>query len=402
MADIDLRFPAMVRGLPPRCKDVRSAICLLPMSLEVPGADEAALPVVLTLKAYGHDVVYRGGNQRFYRKVAFDREGSDRDHLRFARACGLEMHMLRSISSSWDGNHSQRRSQAVWPTKADHLFDRQRGLITGHAPVLDAAGLFEDFMQGSTTGVEAIVDPERKDVDHWTGVAERYLEGAVQIEGDVWIEVPEPVFVAGGPFPAGALSDHSWYDGRSHDWRRPRPFGLLKEDTRRGAHGLSRFWDLDVETYSIDRVREFMDKTEAAGREGLDERVVADSPSDIVVLDPEVFGKRRIGLDVDRLVRIAAVEIEKERESGFSNHLSLELRTAQRDAATALDHPPHSFEEPIPCAAEHPISELVRQLRKHVTDRRPDWHAGRDYRRIEELLSTAHDEWSQRSITLAF
>lgn len=254
--EFPFRYLALIRGIPPKCANVRVAQVWMESSVEVPELTPKELPLACVVDVGRGRHAFRYSNGRFYTPV-YGGEGSSNPNgatipwadQEFGAATGIQRRMAFASANRWM-TAIPLIKEPVWPREArqDLFVDYARlrlGIPTevDERPGIDLRIPRADFRH--------IRSPDASDVEFHKDLAARLAEGIVMVDGLLWTEVPEPYLCAApGVAEAVMLSDRILLSEPSVSASgQPGPFGNRTCDLGPLYNG---YWRWDGTSFPID------------------------------------------------------------------------------------------------------------------------------------------------------
>jgi hypothetical protein len=314
------RHPAMIRGIPPRCRTVRNAVVWMDGQVDVPEFTPDDIPIACEIdSAIRHDVFrYHDGN--FYKRGDHTSQLGDRlDGLvPFDITTRMVSHIQCEIATRWH-DHRPLLKELVWPRRelsviAENESIMAEGGFTATTPVMHPVG---------DARLSDLAEPLDEDVEYFRSEARKLAEGVICIDGWLWTPTAEPVLFmvprTGNPFSLRDMSDMRMPTRVSVN--QPAPYGEAHHmDTQIGDWWNWKAFALSVNEHrTVSEIMFMMAREGSLGKKSSDRMI-----PEISVHVPELFGK---GIDEMELVRVA---------KGLCAHIfttlkgdSLELRTGK-------------------------------------------------------------------------
>lgn len=287
---IEFDTPVLVRGRPRTCVRQRTALCLVPVAIDVPELHDADFPVALRVSTPRMLVAmeWRAFDSRLFRRVrsegGFTVESGLWSHLRYAMADAM-----KARGSGYP---------AFWPPYAATQFVRDVGEFWNRHPAVPSQ-MTRMPRPPETSLPGDIREADGRDIEFWTDRARDYFENALVCGGGLWVEVPEPVFLMFN----GRLSsvvDLDWYD--AGEAARPVPAPYVSPYGNIGA-GREGYWDSRITALPATGV--------VAGSGSLSTETTLGEGVEVTVLMPDLFGHAQPALELLRRTRAFVADFER-------------------------------------------------------------------------------------------
>ncbi|MBY3433712.1 hypothetical protein HFN89_06065 [Rhizobium laguerreae] len=314
------KYPALVRGLPPRCKSERTSEVWLDGWVDVPEFSARDIPIACRFltedRDKSHD--YRFHDGRLYRRrcqiedVLGPELWNGRQARPFAVATGIFYEMERVLLERWQSLDRKNR-KPMWPSITRISFDDigrrfHGGYYEGHPD-------FNSKWWDGRPSLGDIGSMNEEDVAYCESKAKELAQNVVIIDGAFWSVTSEPLlFLSHGSYghPLCHIDRDFLAACAVNAESQPAPFGSAER-----VHDSSAYWRWNAQSYSIldhHVVTETLVDWKESGRIS---KYTQLPDAEVHILD--AFGPGPIEQDLIRIARAVCVHVheeEKERRIG--------------------------------------------------------------------------------------
>ncbi len=184
---LSYRFPALVRGIPPRCSNVRNAIVWMDGRVDVPELTSEDIPVACEVASARGCDQFRYFEGRFYSSCDLASDVLS-GFASFERSTWLSRMMVHDITERWYSPAALLK-EPIWPIG-------ERALVEENAHNLRSGRFIDsnDYMLPTSKHLlPDLRNPYGEDVEHCERIARSHAEAVVCIEGRLWRPVAEPM-----------------------------------------------------------------------------------------------------------------------------------------------------------------------------------------------------------------
>lgn len=300
------KYPALIRGTPPRCRNVRNAVVWMEGNVDVPEFSSEDIPVACEIATLLYRKEWRYHDGQFF-KPCYPRDnlglplnGGNLDVRRFSfsRTTNISQMMAFHLAARWH-HHEPLLKEPIWPPVArPNIQHNEETLRSGwfDQESMESCALPDDMIHITELGY-----PYQEDVEFHEVRARRLAESVICIDGQLWRATDEPLRfmepVSGMPF---SLKDMSWIRASSgQSSYQPAPYG--SQEYVLGTMGRSLgYWNWKAFCLPVTEHEKVLPIFSLMEREGSLERGAV--PPRVEVIMPDVFGK---DLPEPELVRVA-------------------------------------------------------------------------------------------------
>lgn len=310
-------YPALIRGIPPRCKNVRNAVVWMDGEVDVPEVSSHEIPVACRIDFFGE---YRYHEGRFLEACtpmdSFGLSLADRnlenDRLSFSRTAAISQTMGYKLATRWY-HHTPLLKEPIWPPeeRSNIEFNEETARSGWFTPAtVDRCALPNDRVR-----IADLSAPWEDDIEHHKETARRLAEKVLCIDGTLWRAVDEPLLfmepVSGDPL---SVMDMRWIR-KSSGWSiyQPRIYGG-SDDKPQAMGGHLGYWNWKAFALPVTEHEKVFEifalmRHERSLRRGLL------SPR-VDVFMPKVFGRDLAELELVRVARAMCVHLAYLQEHG--------------------------------------------------------------------------------------
>jgi hypothetical protein len=322
----NFQYPALIRGVPPRCKNVRNSVVWMDGEVDVPEVSSHEIPVACRIESNSFFGEYRYHDGRFLKSctpkdshgVPLPGQYLGSERLSFSRTVGIEQMMGFELSSRWF-DHQPILKEPVWPTEERGNIDKNESLNRGgwfSQELVDQCAL----PIGRFT-VADLSAPQQDDIEHHEATARRLADGVICIDGTLWSVADEPLLflepVTGDPL---SVMDMGWLE-KSSGWSvfHPKLYGGSRDKPEMKNSGKLGYWNWKAFALPVTEHAKVAEVFALMGHEK-SLRYGLYSPR-VDVLMPEVFGHDMPELELNRVARAMCVHLDYMQRSGMLDYI---------------------------------------------------------------------------------